>query len=120
MKLYHYVPKDNTVKTDGLLSFYKSKNVNLKSYLWRAEGLKTKEDVITWMERCFVGRSRGIRFFIEPIKWYNHSKELLKKFTENNILISVDIDRLYKDNLIESIYVSPPMGKQCPESIETP
>ena len=120
MKLYHYIPKDNTIMDDGLLSFSKSENVNLKSYLWRAEGLENKEDVIAWMEQCFVGRSRGIRFFTEPIKWYKHSVEVLKKFTENYMLISVDVDKLYTDNLIENVYVSPPVGEQYPECIEHP
>ena len=45
MKLYHYIPKDNTVMTDGLQSFAKSKSVNLKSYLWRDKELKTQEEV---------------------------------------------------------------------------
>ena len=83
MKLYHYIPKDNTVMTDGLQSFAKSKSVNLKSYLWRDKELKTQEDVCNWLEKSFVGRSRGIRFFTEPIKWYEQSVDLLKNFAEN-------------------------------------
>lgn len=120
MKLYHYIPKDNTIITDGLLSFAKSKNVNLKSYLWRAPDLKNQKDVINWMESCFVGRSRGIRFFTEPIKWYPHSIKVLKDFVENNILVSVDIERLDADNFVEAVYVSPPIGEQFPECIENP
>ena len=68
--------------TEGLMSFSKSKRVNLKSYIWRAKGLKTQEDVSNWMEKCFKGRSRGIRLFTEPIKWYDHSVEVLKGFVE--------------------------------------
>ena len=120
MKLYHYIPKDNTIKTDGLQSFAKSKTVNLKSYLWRDENLKTQEDVIEWLEKCFTGRSRGIRFFTEPIKWNEQSVDLLKNFAENNVLISVDVDKLDADGLIESIYVSPPLGDKHPECLEHP
>ncbi len=43
MKLYHYAPKDNTIMTEGLLSFSKSKTVDVRSYTWRGEGLKTKK-----------------------------------------------------------------------------
>ena len=117
MKLYHYIPKNNTVMTDGLQSFAKSKSVNLKSYLWRDKELKTQEDVCNWLEKSFVGRSRVIRFFTEPIKWYEQSVDLLKNFAENNVLVSVDIDKLVADNLIESIYVSPPLGDKYPESL---
>lgn len=120
MKLYHYIPKNNTVMTDGLQSFAKSKSVNLKSYLWRDKELKTQEDVCNWLEKSFVGRSRGIRFFTEPIKWYEQSVDLLKNFAENNVLVSVDIDKLAADNLIESVYVSPPLGDKYPESLEHP
>lgn len=120
MKLYHYIPKNNTVMTEGLLSFAKSETINLKSYVWRAENLKTKEDVVAWMEKCFKGRSRGIRCFTEPIKWYEHSVDLLKNFAENNVLISIDVDRLNADNLIEAIYVSLPLGEQHPECLEHP
>lgn len=72
MKLYHYIPKDNTIKTDGLQSFAKSKTVNLKSYLWRDKNLKTQEDVIEWLEKCFTGRSRGIRFLLNPLSGTNN------------------------------------------------
>ncbi len=120
MKLYHYIPKDNTVMTDGLQSFAKSKTVNLKSYLWRDKNLKTQEDVVDWLEKCFVGRSRGIRFFTEPIKWTEQSVDLLKNFAENNVLTSVDVDRLNTDGLIESVYVSPPLGDKYPKSLEHP
>ena len=120
MKLYHYIPKDSTVLTEGLLSFSKSPNVNLKSYVWREKGLKTKEDVCRWMEKCFKGRSRGIRFFTEPIKWYPHSIELLKGFVDEFTLISVDVDKLNADHLIEAVYVSPPIHKTHPEVFTDP
>ena len=35
-------------------------------------------------------------------------------------MVSVDIDKLVADNLIESIYVSPPLGDKYPESLEHP
>ena len=44
----------------------------------------------------------------------------MKNFAENNVLVSVDIDKLVADNLIESIYVSPPLGDKYPESLEHP
>lgn len=120
MKLYHYVPKDSTVMTEGLLSFSKSKKVNLKSYIWRAEGLKTKKDVCKWMEKCFKGRSLGIRFFTEPIKWNDNSVEVLKSFVDEFALISVDISKLNTDGLIESIYFSPAVHKVHPEALTDP
>lgn len=120
MKLYHYVPKDSTVMTEGLMSFSKSPNINLKSYVWRAKGLKTQEDVSNWMEKCFKGRSRGIRLFTEPIKWYDHSVEVLKGFVDEFTLISVDVSELNADGLIESIYFSPAIHKVHPEALTNP
>ena len=67
IKLYHYARKENTIMKDGLLSFSKSKVVNVKDYRTRAEGLDKQEDVIRWMESCFEGRSRGIRFFLSRL-----------------------------------------------------
>ena len=120
MKLYHYAPKDNTIMTEGLLSFSKSKTVDVRSYTWRGEGLKTKKDVCQWMEKCFVGRSRGIRCLTEPMKWYEHSIKALKNFAEEHTLISINVDELSADGLIESVYVSPPIQEIYPQVFTDP
>ena len=109
MKLYHYARKENTIMKDGLLSFSKSKVVNVKDYRSRAEGLNTQKDVIRWMESCFEGRSRGIRFFSEPIKWHDKALYVLKSFVDKTVLFSIDLDKMDEDDLIDAIYVSPPL-----------
>ena len=109
MKLYHYAKKENSILKDGLLSFSKSNLFNIKDYNKRTEGLKTKEDVITWMESCFIGRSRGIRFFTEPIKWHNNAVNVLKTFVDNRYLYSINLEEIEQDGLIDAIYVSPPL-----------
>ena len=109
MKLYHYARKENTIMKDGLLSFSKSKVVNVKDYRSRAEGLNTQKDVIRWMESCFEGRSRGIRFFSEPIKWHDKALYVLKSFVDKTVLFSIDLDKMDEDGLIDAIYVSPPL-----------
>ncbi|MBQ8436944.1 MAG: hypothetical protein IJX20_04765 [Alphaproteobacteria bacterium] len=109
MKLYHYAKKENTIMQDGLLSFSKSNFFNINDYNKRITGLKTKDDVVVWMESCFVGRSRGIRFFTEPIKWHDKTIETLKNFVDNRYLYSIDLEKIEKDGLIEAVYVSPPL-----------
>ena len=106
MKLYHYSKKGNSVLQDGLLSFATSPNVNTRDYLKRM-GSENKEEITKWLESCFEGRSRGIRFFTESIKWHDKALYVLKKFIDNCDLFSVDIDLLEKDGLIDAIYVSP-------------
>ena len=86
MKLYHYAKKENTIMQDGLLTKTKSNFFNINDYNKRITGLKTKDDVVVWMESCFVGRSRGIRFFTEPIKWHDKTIETLKNFVDNRYL----------------------------------
>ena len=109
MKLYHYAKKENTILQDGLLSFSKSNLFNINDYNKRIDGLKNKEDVIAWMESCFAGRSRGIRFFTETIKWHDEAIDVLKNFVDNRFLYSIDLDKVAKDGLIETVYVSPPL-----------
>lgn len=106
MKLYHYAKKENTIMKDGLLSFAKSSNVNTRDYLKRT-GSEDKAEIIAWMENCFKGRSRGIRFFTEKIRWHNKALLVLKSFIDKCDLFSIDINQLVQDGLVDAIYVSP-------------
>lgn len=108
MKFYHYVKKGNTVLQQGLFGFAGSPNGDLEHYLKRSGG-KNKDDVIQWMESFFIGYSRGIRCFSEPIKWYPHSLRL-KEMVETCDLIEIDVDRLNQDGLLEKIYINPPLS----------
>lgn len=105
MKLYHYVTKNNNVLTKGLLSFAKNPDADIAYYTKRSQAT-THQGIINWMERSFPGRSRGIRFFLEPIKWTQDSLSL-KEFIDNADMFSVDIDKLSQDGLIEAVYLSP-------------
>lgn len=106
MKLYHYVTKPNTVLKDGILSFAKNPDADLRYYFKRS-GQTTHKGIVKWMENCFEGRSRGIRVFSEPIQWTEKSINMFKPFIENADLFSIDVDALDKDGLIEAVYISP-------------
>ena len=105
MKLYHYISKPNTATKDGILSFAKNPNADLR-YYYKRSGQTTHDGIVKWFESCFEGRSRGIRAFSEPIKWTEDSLSL-KDFIDNADMFSVDLDALDKDGLLESVYISP-------------
>lgn len=106
MKLYHYIAKPNTALEEGILSFAKNPNADLRYYFKRSNET-THDGIIKWMESCFEGRSRAIRGFSEPIQWTEKSINMFKPFIENADLFSIDLEALTKDGLIEAIYVSP-------------
>ncbi len=116
MKLFHYVKKGNTVLQKGILSFAKNSDADLRYYYKRSGGKTSHEDIVEWMEKCFEGRSRGIRMFSEPIKWTEKSLSL-KNFIEDSDLFSINLDMLEQDGLLEAIYVSPSV-MEMPELIE--
>ena len=107
MKLYHYVTKGNDVLVKGLLSFSTNPNADIHYYFKRTGGKTTHKEICEWMENCYVGRSRAIRAFSEPIKWTERSIHCLKDFVDNADMFEIDISALNKDGLIEAVYVSP-------------
>ena len=121
MKLYHYIAKPNTALTDGILSFAKNPNADLRYYFKRSNET-THEGIVKWMESCFEGRSRGIRAFSEPIKWTEKSVNMFKPFIENADLFSIDLGALDEDGLIEAVYISPAIkpnsDKDYPQDVD--
>ena len=111
MKLYHYISKPNTALKEGILSFAKNPNADLRYYFKRSNET-THDGIVKWMENCFEGRSRGIRGFSEPVKWTNDSLSL-KDFIDNADMYSIDLEALDKDGLLEAIYISPSVA-DCP------
>ena len=106
MKLYHYITKGNSALKEGILSFAKNPNADLRYYFKRSNET-THDGIVKWMENCFEGRSRAIRGFSEPIQWTDKSINMFKPFIENADLFSIDLEALAKDGLIEEVYVSP-------------
>ena len=106
MKLYHYVARPNTAQKQGILSFAKNPDADLR-YYYKRSGETTHEGIVKWMESCFIGRSRAIRGFSEPIKWTEKSINMFKLFIENADLFSIDLKKLQADGLIEAVYISP-------------
>ncbi len=106
MKLYHYVARPNTAQKQGILSFAKNPDADLR-YYYKRSGETTHEGIVKWMESCFIGRSRAIRGFPEPIKWTEKSINMFKLFIENADLFSIDLKKLQADGLIEAVYISP-------------
>lgn len=100
-KLYTYVPLQNTVMTDGLLSPACCPS-DLRHYQRRA-GSTVKADILSWLDNTFPGRSRSVSCLTEPISWQGND-EMLKTIVENNALFSYDLDELVKDGIVESIY----------------
>ena len=121
MKLYHYISKPNTALNEGILSFAKNPNTDLRYYFKRS-GETTHDGIVKWMENCFEGRSRGVRVFSEPIQWTDKSINMFKPFVENADLFSIDLDALAKDGLIEAVYVSPAIkintDKDFPQDVD--
>ena len=93
MKLYHYITRPNTALKDGILSFAKNPNADLR-YYYKRSGQVTHAGIAKLFESCFEGSSRGIRVFSEPIKWTENSLSL-KEFVDNADMFSIDIDALY-------------------------
>lgn len=121
MKLYHYIAKPNTALREGILSFAKNPNADLRYYFKRSNET-THDGIVKWMENCFEGRSRGIRVFSEPIQWTEKSINMFKTFIENADLFSIDLGALTKKGLIEAIYVSPAIkpniDKNFPQDVD--
>ena len=65
--LYTYVPKKNTLKTDGLYGPSGDSEENLaRRYGWRA-GSTDKMDILNWLESTAPGRSHAVSVLTEPI-----------------------------------------------------
>ena len=121
MKLYHYIAKPNTALEEGILSFAKNPNADLRYYFKRS-GETSHNGIVKWMESCFEGRSRAIRGFSEPIQWTEKSVNMFKPFIENADLFSIDLEALDKDGLIEAVYISPAikpnLDKDFPQDVD--
>ena len=103
MKLYHYAPKENTLLKDGLLSISKvEKSYSLKAYAHRA-GSENRSDIIAWLDKTFVGRSRAISCLTEQIKWQGNDA-VLKKIVDGTVLFSFNLEELIEAGLVESIW----------------
>jgi len=122
MKLYHYIAKGNTALKDGILSFAKNPQADLRYYHKRTGGETTHKGIVKWMENCFEGRSRAIRGFSEPIQWTEKSVNMFKSFVENADLFSIDLDALQKDGFIEAVYASPALrpdlNNELPQDVD--
>ena len=101
MRLYHYAPKENTVKEKGLLSISKSHR-NLLAYAHRA-GSENSGDIMAWLDKTFAGRSHAISCLTEPIKWQGNDA-VLKAIIDRSTLFSIELDDLIKAGLVESIW----------------
>lgn len=101
MRLYHYAPKENTILQEGIKSISQIDS-NLHSYVKRV-GSDKKEDIINWLEKAFVGRSRAVSCLTEPIAWQGHDR-VLKAIVDKSILYSFELEDLINAGLVESIW----------------
>ena len=105
MKLYHYVTKGNNVMDVGLLSISKRPDADISYYIKRS-GATTHQEVCEWMEKCFKGRSRGIRCFTSPLQWTPKSLNI-KALVDSCDLFEINVSALQQDGLIDAVYVKP-------------
>ena len=101
MKLYHYAPKENTVKEQGLLSISKGPQ-DLRAYAHRA-GSENRDEIMAWLDKTFAGRSRAISCLTEPIKWQGNDA-VLKAIVDRSEIFSFELNDLIKAGLVESIW----------------
>ena len=101
MRLYHYAPKENTVLEQGLLSISKA-SCDLHAYAHRA-GTQNRNEIMSWLDKTFAGRSRAISCLTEPIKWQGNDA-VLKVIVERSMLFSFELDDLLQAGLVESIW----------------
>ena len=101
MKLYHYAPSKNTILTDGLLSVSRLPS-ELKKYADRARSINL-DRIKSWLNETFPGRDRAISVLTEPVRWKG-CDPMLKRWLDKKILISIDLDKLMQDGLVESVW----------------
>lgn len=65
--LYTYVPKTNTLDTDGLYGPWGDSEENLVKRYGRRAQLDTKQGVLDWLESIDPGRSHSLSVLTEPI-----------------------------------------------------
>ena len=114
MKLYHYIQRPHTAHTDGILSFSCNRNADISYYIKRS-GCTTHTDIANWMENCFIGRSRGIRAFIEPLQPSTKAPSV-QQFINQSDLFEIDVSALQKGGLLEAVYHSPSVLTHPPQN----
>ena len=83
--LYTYVPKENTVETDGVYGPYRDTEANLVSRYGQRANATTKEGVLAWLEKSFPGRSKCISVLTEPIP--DSAAPEVRKFRDESMLV---------------------------------
>ena len=111
MRLYHYAPLENTILTDGILSFASGYG-DVAPYVGRA-GSDKRDEIIRWMEKCFPGRSRAISCTTEPIAWQGNDP-MLREFIRKRDLFSFDLNAVWNAGLIESVWCQAG-NPECPK-----
>ena len=96
MKLYHYVPSENSCLEKGILSVSLLPEC-LIHYASRA-GSDDHAAIIKWLDGTFYGRSRSVSCFTEPLKL---NGEIV---VNGGRLFSFDIDELVEAGLVESAW----------------
>ena len=85
--LYSYVPKKNTLKTDGLYGPAGDSEENLaRRYGYRA-GSTDKMDILNWLESTAPGRSRSISVLTEPIP--EDAPENIRSFRDSSVQVTL-------------------------------
>lgn len=99
--LYTYILTPNDVMKNGLKAPILQPEENLRHYSSRANSTN-KEDILSWLETVFSGRSRAISFLTEPVPKTDNSK--VRGFAEQRDAFCFPVDILRDETIVESIY----------------
>lgn len=114
MKLYTYLPKQNTADIQGILSTQRAPH-GWQKYMARS-GQSTKQGVIKYLASLAPDRPKAISAFRTPIP-VDVKQQALKQFIANKQLYSIDYNKLKALQLITSITTV--AGKQ-PHQVKQP
>ncbi len=116
--LFTYVPMDNTLEKDGLLSTMYASDKQIQKYAERA-GSDKRKDIIDWLEKSFPGRSRGISCFTEEIA--RNAPLVMQRFGTTHVLCKIDsYESLLERGLAEACYKTRTGTKRGCDKVEAP
>lgn len=85
--LYTYVPKKNTLKTDGLYGPSGDSEENLARRYGVRAGSTDKMDILNWLESTAPGRSHAVSVLTEPIP--DETSDNIRAFRDASVQVTL-------------------------------
>lgn len=109
--LYTYVPKENTLDTEGLYGPWGDSEENLVRRYGQRANATTKQQVLDWLEQIDPGRSRSLSVLTEPVP--ETASDRLKTFASAHQLVKLPpVQILIAAGLIEPEFYKNTGGKK--------